>query len=339
MDATIASPDIGTMAWSSVKAFLVALAATPILRDVFHSYHIVDRPGLRKVHAYPIPRLGGLALAIAYVAGLAGLHLHDLLWELLPGSAVVFVTGIVDDFFDLPPRFKLAGQIAAASLAYWMGLRVPGPKWISFLGTVFWLVLSSNALNLVDGLDGLCAGLGCTGACVLFAMALVQGDAAMASAMLVLAGALLGFLCHNFNRATMFLGDSGALSIGFLLGCGGLMWCQKTGPQISMAAPLLVISVPVTDLCVSIVRRRAAGRPIFTADRGHAHHRLLDLGLTPRAAVLALYAWGAGGGLFAFLLGYPPLHAWRGVIIAGFLAVTLACIQRLRYPEFKWRHS
>lgn len=333
------SPELRTLLWCCLKAFLVALALTPILRDVSRVYYIVDRPGIRKVHSYPVPRLGGMALAAAYVIALAGLHATALVAQLLPGVAVIFVTGILDDFFDLPARAKLVGQIAAGSVAYWSGLHLPGPPLISFALTVFWLVLTSNALNLVDGLDGLCGGLGATASCALFGMALMQGDAELASAMLILAGGLAGFLCYNFSRATMFLGDSGALTIGFLLGCGGLLWARHTGPQFSMIAPLLAICVPVTDLCVSVVRRWAARRPLFAADRGHIHHRLLDRGLTARSSVLILCGCGACGGVFGFLLAYPPLFKWRLVVAAAFLLATLAGIRKLRYPEFRWRHS
>ena len=333
------NPAPDTLAWSCLKAFLVALALTPILRDVFRTYHIVDRPGLRKVHAYPIPRLGGIALAIAFVAGLTGLHAGGLVWELLPGAALIFMIGILDDFFDLSARIKFVGQIFAAGLAYWAGLRIPGPLALSLPITIFWLVLACNALNLVDGLDGLCAGLGCTGAFALFAMAVMQGNPPLASATLILACGLLGFLCYNFSRATMFLGDSGALLIGFLLGCCGVLWSQQTGVQVGMIAPVLVIWLPIMDLGLSILRRWAAGRPIFSADRGHIHHRLLDRGLTPKEAVLLLYAWGACGGVFAFLLGYPPASPWRVLVIAGFLAMTFVGIRQLRYTEFKWRHT
>lgn len=329
------SPALGAIAWSCIKAFLIALAATPILRDIFRAYHIVDRPGLRKIHAYPIPRLGGMALAAAYAISLTGVHVAGLAWQVLPGTAVIFATGILDDFFDLPPRFKLAGQIAAACLAYWTGLRVPGPPPLSFAATVFWLVLASNAFNLVDGLDGLCAGLGCTAAGALFLMAWMQGNLALECAALILASAMLGFLCYNFSRATMFLGDSGALLIGFLLGCCGVIWSRQAGPRLSMLAPLLVIWVPVTDLVLSIARRWAARRPIFSADRGHIHHRLLDRGLKARNVVLILCAWGACGGVFASLLGYPPLYPWGALVAAGFLALLLAGLRQLRYSEFK----
>lgn len=325
--------------WSCVKAFLVALVVTPILRDIFRAYHIVDRPGLRKVHAYPIPRLGGISLAAAYLIALTTPQVNELAWRLLPAAAVIFATGILDDFFDLPARYKLVGQLIAASVAFWTGLRVPGPAPISFVATVFWLVLASNAFNLVDGLDGLCAGLGCTASLGLFAMGWMQGNVALERAALVLAGALLGFLCYNFARATMFLGDSGALLIGFMLGCGGIMWSEHTGPRVSMLAPLLIIGVPATDLCLAIVRRRLAGRPIFSADRGHIHHHLIDRGFNPRKTVLILYGWGICAGVFAILLGYPPARPWWALVLAGFLLAAWLGIRQLRYPELKWRHS
>ena len=333
------SPELGELVWSGVKAFLIALVLTPIIRDIFRVYNIVDRPGSRKVHAYPIPRLGGIPLVAAYAFALAGLHMKGLLWRLLPGAAVIFAVGILDDFFNLSPKLKLLGQIAAACIAFWTGLRLPGPTPISFLFTVSWLVLTTNAFNLVDGLDGLCGGLGCTAAAALFVMSLVQGNPALECATLALAGALLGFLCYNFSRATMFLGDSGALLIGHLIGCCGLLWWSgQTRPQVGILAPLLVIWVPMTDLLWSVVRRLIARRPIFSADRGHIHHRLVDRGLKSRDAVLLLYAWGIADGVFALLLGYPPLHAWQAVVIAGFLATTFAGVRQLWYSEFNWRH-
>ncbi|HLW75691.1 MAG TPA: MraY family glycosyltransferase [Bryobacteraceae bacterium] len=332
-------PGIQAILWRSGWALLVTLALTPILRDIFRVYQIVDRPGLRKVHEYPIPRLGGIALAAAFALGLIGLHAGGLAGRILPAAALMVLTGVVDDFFNLPAVVKLFGQVAAACVAYWAGLRVPEPAAISFPVTVFWLVLASNAFNLVDGLDGLCAGLGCASAGAMFLLALVRDDVPLEAGSLILAGALLGFLFHNFSRATMFLGDSGALLIGFLLGCYGVMWTEQTGASLSMLAPLLVIGVPVTEVCLSVLRRRVAGRPIFSADQGHMHHRLMERGFSSREAVLMLYAWGAGGGVFAFLLVFPSLRAWRAWIIALFLVFILAGVRELRYSEFKWRRT
>jgi len=332
------SPQLRTILWISGEAFLIALVLTPILRDIFRAYNVVDRPGFRKIHAYPIPRLGGISLAMAYSIGLAALGLNHLIWQLLPGTAVIFLIGILDDFFNLPAGYKFLGQIAAGCLAFWSGLRIPSPGIMSFPLTVFWLVLCANAFNLIDGLDGLCAGLGCTGALALFAMAWIRQDAGLEGATLPLAGALLGFLCYNLRRATMFLGDSGALLIGFILGGCGVMWTGQTGMQVVMVAPLLALSVPLADVFLSVLRRLASHRPIFSADRAHIHHRLLDRGLYPTRVVFVLYAWGMCGGVFAWLLGYPPMHGWRWPLMAGFVAMLLAAVHQLRYPELKWRH-
>src|SRR6185369_6655805 len=149
--------------WTSGLAFVIALVLTPVIRDIFHAYNVVDRPGFRKVHAYPIPRLGGIAVAIAYVVALIRVSEtvrggEDLLWMVLPGAGVILLTGVLDDFFNLPPIYKLGGQIVAAAIAFWSGIRIetigsyPVPIWLSLGVAVFWLLLLMNALNLIDGL-------------------------------------------------------------------------------------------------------------------------------------------------------------------------------------------
>jgi UDP-GlcNAc:undecaprenyl-phosphate/decaprenyl-phosphate GlcNAc-1-phosphate transferase len=342
MDPLVGIVPISDLEWTLAKTFLIALFLTPIVRDIFRAYNIVDRPGLRKVHAYPIPRLGGISIAAAFVIGLTGL-LPDsaLAWKLLPGAAVIFATGILDDFFNLPPRLKLLGQILAAVIAFWSGLRIPGPFLLSLILTMGWLLVATNAFNLVDGLDGLCAGVGLIATATLFFAArfevgTLEGRVALEIATLPLAGALLGFLCHNFSRATMFLGDSGALLIGFLVGCYGLLWTAQTPSRVSMLAPVLACSIPLFDLFLSIARRFVQGRPIFSADRRHLHHRLLDRGLTKRRAVVVIYLWAACGSALALLLGYPGVDPrWHWVILALFCLTTYAGIRQLRYSEFK----
>jgi UDP-GlcNAc:undecaprenyl-phosphate GlcNAc-1-phosphate transferase len=330
--------------WTSGTAFIIALVLTPIIRDIFHAYNVVDRPGFRKVHAYPIPRLGGISIGIAYLIALVRIPdpVSDgdaLLWKLLPGAGVILLAGIMDDFFNLPAKYKLVGQIVAAAVAFWSGLRIETfaeaavPIALSFAITVLWLLLLMNALNLIDGLDGLCAGMGFFAAAALYAVALVEGNVSLEHAMLPLIGALLGFLFYNFKRATMFLGDSGALLIGYLIGCGGIIFAEHATPATAIV-PIMASGVPLLDVVLSVARRFLTNRPIFMADRGHIHHRLLDAGLRPPRAVVILYLWAAAGAVFAFLAAHPFWRRWQALIVLGFCATAWAGARQLRYSEF-----
>jgi UDP-GlcNAc:undecaprenyl-phosphate GlcNAc-1-phosphate transferase len=336
----------GDLLWMAGKALIIALVLTPIFRDIFRSYNIVDKPAQRKVHAYPIPRVGGIPIAIAYGLSLVSLSgAPDSLtygppvWKLIPGAALIFLIGLFDDFFTLRPPVKLCGEIAAAGLVFLSGLRIETiggitmPLWLSAPLTIFWILLSTNALNLIDGLDGLCAGMGLVATLTLFGAALLHGNLPLAYATLPLAGALIGFLVYNFSPATVFLGDSGALLIGFLLGCYGMIWTQKAATLLSMIVPILAISIPLLDVSLSILRRFLRRQPIFTADRGHIHHRLLDRGLSPRKAVLVLYMFAGLTAVFALLLSINIGHYWGLVILAFFGAVWVG-IGQLKYSEF-----
>jgi len=331
---------------ASGTAFLIALVLTPILRDIFRSYNIVDRPGQRKVHQYPIPRIGGIPIAVAYFAALWSLSssnpaLGVNFQKLLPGAAVVFLTGLVDDFVNLKPLVKLLGQIAAALIVFWSGIRIEGvagqplPLWLNLLLTVLWLLLSTNALNLIDGLDGLCAGIGFVATLTLVCAAVIHGDTGLANATLPLAGALLGFISYNLNPATVFLGDSGAMLIGFLLGCYGMIWTQKTATLLSLLVPLLALAVPLLDVSLAILRRLLSKRSVFSADRAHIHHRLLDHGFTPRRAVLVLYVFAAVIAIIAVLLSSPLSRTYQNVIMVFILGIVLLGVRQLRYQEFQ----
>ena len=199
---------------------------------------------------------------------------------------------------------------------------------------MFWLLLTTNALNLIDGLDGLCAGMGLTAATAMFAAALVQQNYPLAHATFPLAGALVGFLCFNFNPATVFLGDSGALMIGFLLGCFGMVWTGKTATLLGFTTPLLVLAIPLLDVSLSIVRRSLRQQPIFSADRGHIHHRLLDRGLSTRRVVLTLYLAAALSAMFGLFIANSAFKRIQGVFVLAFFAFAWAGIRQLRYAEF-----
>ena len=337
---------MGELLWLAGKAFLIALILTPIIRDVSRSFNIVDRPGFRKVHAYPIPRVGGIAIAVAYlvtllsISGPQGPFDGPAAWKLIPGASIVFFTGVLDDFFSLKPLVKLAGLLIAASIVFWSGLHIgnlanfPLPLWIDYPITVFWLLLTSNALNLIDGLDGLCAGMGLVSTLALFTAAVLHHNPPLAYATFPLAGALLGFLCHNLNPATVFLGDSGALTVGFLLGCYGMIWTQKTSTLLSMLVPLLALSIPLLDVSLSVLRRFLRKQPIFSADREHIHHRLLDRGLSPRRAVGVLYLVASVGAIFALIASSPVAGKYQGVFVLLFCCTLALGIRQLRYREF-----
>ena len=340
--------------WASGTAFLISLVLTPIVRDVFRAYNVVDRPGRRKVHAYPIPRVGGVSIMAAYLAALlfsrgpgSPFPVHWLR-TVLAGAVIMFLVGLLDDFVNLRPRVKLLGQIAAACTAFALGIQIENlggfqlPVWIGLPVTVFWLLLTTNALNLMDGLDGLCSGIGFWATLAFVAVALANGNPVLAYTAMPLSGALLGFLFFNFNPATVFLGDSGALLTGFLLGCFGIIWTGHRVTALNATFLVFVLCVPLLDLGLSIARRLLKNHPIFAADRGHIHHRLLDLGFSVRRAAFTLYAAeivGSGFGLALIMLliryrgvGQTVLPAVVAVAAAG---TTLAGIGSLRYAEFE----
>lgn len=332
----------------------LALLLTPFVRDSIGKLGFLDHPdGTRKKHPSPIPRVGGIAIVIAYVATFAialalpftYTHvLHEALGNILPLTlvgSIVFLTGVLDDLIGLNAWQKLIGIGGASVLAYCTGIRVnihlfPGfsaGPWLSFVITVVWLVGCTNAFNLIDGMDGLAAGVGLVSAVTMLLAALTQNNLPLALATMPLAGCLLGFLRYNFNSASVFLGDSGSLLIGFLLGCFGAFWSEKSVTLVALTVPLLALSIPLLDVAISILRRFLRNRPIFQADRGHIHHKLLDLGLTPKGTVLTIY--GVCSLVAALSLMVGALHnRFSGLIVILFCGAAWVGIRRLEYAEF-----
>lgn len=336
--------------WTGLESFGFAVVLTPIIRDVFRSFKVVDQPDdSRKVHIYPIPRVGGIAIAISYVLAFYLARLNgsstlgqelSVLSRVLPAALLVFATGLIDDFWGLKPWQKLLGQLAAAGLVLSAGVQITdvagspvSPMWSAPL-TIGWLLVCTNAFNLVDGLDGLAAGVGIFATLTIFAAAVLQGNEPLAFATLPLAGCLLGFLCFNFSPATVFLGDCGSLLIGFLLGCFGVIWTQKSITLLGMTAPLMAMSVPLFDVMLCIIRRWLRNQPIFSADRGHIHHRLLDRGLSPRQAVFLLYGLCGLAASFSLVQSFVNNFYTAGFVVLLFAAVAWVGIHNLHYAEF-----
>ena len=338
-----------SLVFLAAVSFLLALLITPVVRNTFRRFGLVDHPNDRKPHPHPIPRVGGVAILLAYAAAygcvlLAHFRADAEIWHglefvmhLAPAALIIFATGFIDDIRGLKPWQKLIGEVGAALMAYWAGVRVQDVAgyhlvtWFQLPLTVLWLVACTNAVNLIDGVDGLATGLGLFAACTTLFAALLQNNIALALATAPLAGCLLGFLRYNFNPATIFLGDCGSLFIGFLLGCYGVLWSEKAATILGMTAPLMALSIPLLDTSLAIARRVLRRQSVFTADRGHIHHRLLDRGLTPRKVALILYAFSALGAMCSLLMMDEHVS---GIVIIIFCAVSWIGVQHLGYIEF-----
>ena len=337
-----------------VLAVVLALVLTPLVRDYIGQWGFLDHPdGVRKKHAAPIPRVGGIAIVLSYIITFVIAlalpftytnHLHRALPDILPLTlvgSVVFLTGVLDDLVGLAAWQKLIGITCASVLAYFAGIHVdihllrgiPGWPWLGFALTVVWLVGCTNAFNLIDGMDGLAAGVGLLASVTMLVAALTQSNLPLALATMPLAGCLLGFLRYNFNGASVFLGDSGSLLIGFMLGCYGALWSEKSVTLVALTVPLLAVAIPLIDVVLSIVRRFLRNRPIFEADRGHIHHRLLDRGLSPKNAVLTIYGVCAVVAVLSLLAS--ALHnQFSGLIVLVFGGAIWVGIRQLDYAEF-----
>jgi UDP-GlcNAc:undecaprenyl-phosphate GlcNAc-1-phosphate transferase len=338
---------------TAAASFVLTFLLTPLCRNLAVRWGALDHPDQnRKIHTRPIPRVGGVPIFVAYAGSLAILvwssghggglirdHLH-FVWRFLPAVALVFATGLLDDLRGLKPWQKLAGELAASGMAIWAGVQINSvagrniPAWCAIPVTVLWLVGCTNAFNLIDGVDGLAAGVGLFATVTTMLGALLQHNLALAIATVPLAGALAGFLRFNFNPASIFLGDSGSLSTGFLLGCYGVLWSHKSTTILGMTAPLMALSVPILDTCLAIIRRFLRHKPIFGADMGHIHHKLLARGLRPRRVVVLMYMIC---GLCAALSLLQSLahERYAGAIIVLFSVGVLFGVQRLGYAEFE----
>ena len=292
-------------------SLIASLILTRLVRNLAHRYKLYDEPvGGRKIHTRPIPRLGGIAVAISMMLPLVALGLwenkisrllvedHSLLVSLLGGSALMLLVGVYDDLKGSRAVIKLFAQIAAASIVYSMGIRVEAITvpffepirfgWMSLPVTLFWMVLVMNAINLIDGLDGLAGGVVVLAGSTLFIMSVIEDDPVAALLLVVIVGATLGFLAYNMNPASIFLGDTGSLMLGFMLALVSVHSTQKSYTLFSIVAAILALGLPIFDLSMAVVRRFLSGQPIFRADQHHVHHLLLRKGLSQGQSIKLL---------------------------------------------------
>jgi len=347
-----------------VLSLLGAAALTPAVRHLAHSIGAIDRAlSSRRIHSGPIPRLGGVAIVLAFYLPVVGLLLFDnliaqafkadrhLVVGLLVGGLAVALLGVYDDVRGADARKKFAVQFLVAGLMYWLGFRIQdvslpfgGQLSLGYLGlpvTLLWIVGIVNAMNLIDGLDGLAGGVAFFAVVTAFAVAFQRQQVLLIVFTAALAGAILGFLIYNFNPATIFMGDTGSMFLGFVLAVTSIRTNQKSATTVAILVPMVALGLPIMDTALAMIRRLVRGQSPFTADKDHIHHRLLRRGLTHRGATLALYGVSVLLGVTAFAL--TVTRGAQTAILLGVLAVAVAVFVRwLGYGAVRaaeWRKS
>ena len=315
---TIQLPVVGLTLAALLAAALVALISTPVIRSLAFRVGAVDVPrDARRMHDHPIPRMGGLAIFFGFILSvLIFLPLTPELRGMLLGAVVIVILGILDDIFALPALPKFFVQIGAALIAVLHGNRIDflsNPNvfskdpfwelgWLAVPITVLWIVGITNAVNLIDGLDGLACGVSTISSMTMLVIALSVAEPDVAVLMGALSGACIGFLPYNLNPAKIFMGDTGSTFLGFVLAVVSIQGLFKYATIISFAVPFLMLGLPIFDTCFAILRRVSRGQSPMKPDRGHIHHRLIDMGFTQKQAVAVLYIISAILGLSAVVL-------------------------------------
>jgi UDP-GlcNAc:undecaprenyl-phosphate GlcNAc-1-phosphate transferase len=332
--------------WGFLLALAVVLLLTPGVGRFARFLGVVDEPGeTRRVHVRPVPRLGGIALLLGiFVPALAFLPLDGPYRGILLGAAIATTVGAIDDFRGLPWWGKLAGQLAAGIVAIGFGVTVerftfPGfgsqelPGWFGGPATLLWIVAIMNMVNFLDGMDGLAAGICAIAGSTFAVIGLSLGEADAALLSVIVAGACFGFLHHNFYPARIFMGDSGALLLGFLLATVSVQGLVKTAALATLVLPLLVLAIPIIDTSFVVAKRMKYREPLYEADRKHLHHRFMNIGFSQPRAVVYMYLWCgllAAAALATRFLPPRPRGDWdvSNAIVAGLvgLAALLASL-------------
>ncbi|UXR78746.1 MULTISPECIES: MraY family glycosyltransferase [unclassified Staphylococcus] len=281
-------------------SMIVSLIVTPVVIAVSKKLDIVDKPNFRKVHTKPISMMGGAVILISFFIGIwLGHPIERETKPLLLGAIIIYLVGLIDDLYDIKPILKLLGQTFAASIVVMYGVTIDfislpiGPTihfgWLSIPITIIWFLAIINAINLIDGLDGLAAGISTIAYVTIAFIAILQGNIFIIMICSVQIGALLGFLAFNFHPAKIFLGDNGALLLGFIIGFVSLLGFKNI-TFISLFFPVVILAVPFIDTLFAMIRRVKKGQHIMQADKSHLHHKLLELGYTHRQTVILIYA-------------------------------------------------
>ena len=340
-----------TSLFAFILALAISFACTPAVRMLAIKIKAVDVPkDNRRMHKVPIPRMGGLAIFAGFlVSVLFFVPLGTEFRSILIGALILVALGIIDELVALEPKTKVAGQIIAALIPALSGVSIHGivnpfvPGQYSTLGifsiplTVIWIVGITNAVNFIDGLDGLACGVSAIATVTMFIIAVLFGETYIALMMAALAGACLGFLPYNMNPAKIFMGDTGSMFLGYILATVSIQGLFKFYAVISFAVPFILLGLPIFDTGFAIVRRLLKGQSPLQADRGHVHHRLIDLGFDQKQSVAILYAFSALMGLTAVILARTNesklIILAIAVLVCFFLAMSLMSFEKHHRAE------
>ncbi|MGG5255336.1 glycosyltransferase family 4 protein [Neobacillus sp. SM06] len=329
-----------------IISFFAATLLTPLIKRLAFKIGATDKPNYRKVHQNIMPRLGGLAIFLSFIIGVTILKISfikgvinfnpvaEYHWPIIIGSVIIILTGMVDDVKEISPKVKLAGQVAAAFIVVFFGnlnvefINLPFGGKINFgilsiPFTMIWIVGITNAINLIDGLDGLAAGVSTIALFSIAGMAFIMGNLYVTIIALIVASGTIGFLLYNFHPAKIFMGDTGALFLGFMIGVLSLLGFKNV-TFISLIVPIIILGVPISDTFFAIVRRMVNKQPLSAPDKSHLHHCLLRSGFSHRQTVLLIYAMSAILGLTAFI--FSQATVWGSLIVIAILLITIEII-------------
>lgn len=322
-----------------VIALATAIAVTPVIKKLAPVIGAVDIPkDERRMHDKPMPLCGGIAIFLGFsVSSFIFADLSSEFWGIWLGALFIIIIGILDDIFSLNAYIKLAGQIVGAAIPTIFGLNI---EYINIFGnqihlgvigiplTIIWIVALTNAFNLIDGLDGLSCGVSSVCSVAFFSVGIISQNSSLMLISAVLFGSTLGFLPYNFNPAKIFMGDTGAMFLGYIFASAAVLGVYQTPTNISMAVPFIICGLPIFDTSFAFIRRIISGKSPFSADRGHLHHKLIDRGLTQKQTVLFLYTVSILLSIFAIIicLSQPlaRIIITAAVIIAMILLLILA---------------
>lgn len=335
-----------------IATIFMAVVLTPLVRFLALRIGAVDNPNARRINKVPMPSAGGLAIFISFAISslvflpliVTHVHFFDTYFEyVLPivvAGAVIILTGLIDDVRELAPLPKILGILFAALIIWFFtdfhfdSFKIPFggpllvfPTWLAFCLTVLWIVAITNAINLIDGLDGLVAGVSIISLLTMGIVSyffLYDSNIFLSLTIFVLVAAIAGFLPYNYHPAIIYLGDTGALFIGFMIGVFSLQGL-KNSTAVAVVTPIIILGVPITDTVVAIIRRKLSGQKIYEADRMHLHHRLLSLGLTHRGTVLVIYAISFIFSLTSLLLNISSQAGGVLLVVSLALGVEILC--------------